>query len=45
MQLVIVQGTRGTESSVAYLVEHQTYNPRVCVQLPLKFWSVVEISG
>ena len=26
MELVIVWGTSGTESSVAYLVEHQTYN-------------------
>ena len=31
----------GTESSVAYLLEHQTYNPRASVLLPPKFWSEV----
>ena len=42
MELVIVGGISGTESSVAYLVEHQTYNPRACVLLPPKFWLVVK---
>ena len=41
MELVIVWGSGGTESSVAYLVEHQTYNPRAWIQLPPSFgqWS------
>ena len=29
MELVIVWGTSGTESSVAYLVEHHTYQWRI----------------
>ena len=33
MELVIVWGTIGTESSVAYLAEHQTYNPGAWVKL------------
>ena len=32
----------GNESSVAHLVEHQTYNPRAWVLLPPKFWSEVK---
>ena len=43
MELVIVRGTGQTESSVAYLGEHQTYNLRAWVQLPSNFWSVGKI--
>ena len=42
MEQVLVWGLGGTESSVAYLVEHQTYNPRAWLLLPPKFWSVVK---
>ena len=37
MELVIVWGIAGTESSVAYLGDRPTYNPKVWAQLTSKF--------
>ena len=40
---MIIWGIGGTESSVAYLGEHLTYNPRAQVQSPLMFCLVLNI--